>query len=140
MAAPFSNFGQKPMADSYPISIANNQSPVPITGDPLSTPIPVTGTLSVGSDKNPDVVNATTSVTPNTETSLLISGKKSIQVTNRGSVLVKYAFAAGQSGVSYATLYPNGTYSKDGLSSSDDFTFYWQASKPSQRLEILTWA
>lgn len=88
--------------------------------------------------RNPVVTNETTSATPDTETSFALTAPKSIRVTNRGKVAVKYAFASGASGTIYASLYPHESYRQDGISAAS-VTFYVQAERASQRLEVITW-
>lgn len=79
-----------------------------------------------------------TDLTPDTETTFTKGPIKQFEITNRGNVVVKLSYQAGQSGTIYRSLYPNAPYE---VLSIDDQTisFYVQAPAASQRLEIVTW-
>lgn len=108
------------------MAIANNQSPVPVFGTVTTVPGGYTG---------PSVAIIMTSVTPDTETSFTITGKRIFWLTNRGSVILKYSFDAGQSGITYGSLFPGSPLS---FPLGEDITVYIQAPKASQRLELVT--
>lgn len=88
---------------------------------------------------NPQVLNRSTSATPNLETSILLAGVTRFQIANRGSVLVRLAYQVGTSSTIYKTLYPNAPQDADGLSGAD-ITLYVSSPGVSQRLEIERWS
>lgn len=88
---------------------------------------------------SPRVRNYLTSATPNTETTIVLADPTRFTIINRGNVVVKMAYAVGESGTIYLEIIPNAPYSEDGLSGAT-IPIYVQAPHPSQRLEIITWA
>lgn len=102
--------------------------------------VKVTGNLTTtpGGVTVPSNTTHVTDATPNTETVLVLTTIKRFRVVNRGRVNVKYAFAAGQSGVNYSSIPPNGFIEEDGIFNAT-ITLYIQAPSASQRLEVVTW-
>lgn len=88
---------------------------------------------------SPQVLNQTTSASPNTETSILLAAPVRFRIVNRGTAVVKLSFAAGQSGTVFSSLFPNAPYVEDGLSGAT-ITLRVQSPSASQRLELITWA
>lgn len=103
--------------------------------------VKVTGSFTATVQGSTAGLNATvtTSATPNTETNFTVVGVKRFRFTNRGNVMLKYAFAVGESGTNYATLAPNATVDEGDIQSAN-ITVYIQAPSPSQRIEVVSWS
>lgn len=89
-------------------------------------PIPVSGTLTVGSATTPTMTNLSLP-TPDTEVShVLQTDLKQLLFKTRDRKSLKYAFVSGESGTKYMTVPPSGIVVLDGLSFSGK-TLYLQS-------------
>lgn len=88
-----------------------------------------------------EILNETTSVTANTETSIALpSNTRAFKIKlRRGNTgPVKYTFTSGESGTIYEELSGSSAHFYSDLSSAVSWTLYVQSPKTSQILEIVT--
>ena len=100
-----------------------------------ATPVTVT---SLTAD-TPTVANVAV-LLANTEYSYTFpTSTKRYMMANRDSGTLKYSFSSGTSGTQYITLYPGDAAVADLLDTTAGFTVYFQSTKASQTVEILSW-
>jgi hypothetical protein len=63
---------------------------------------------------------------------------KKYRIAARGSAKLKLAFNSGESATNFVTIHPGNSYEESGLNAS--VTVYFQSSKDSEVIEILSWS
>lgn len=101
----------------------------------------ITGTIrgraTVEASTSPTVYNVSVPLA-NTEISqVLSSGTKQFTIRVRGTAKLQLSFTSGQSGITFITVFPGGSYSVSDL--NFDGVLYFQTNKVSQIVEILEW-
>lgn len=102
--------------------------------------MPIAGSTRVGSSAGtPLAANVAMAVADTEYSYSLPSGTTKFQVQNREIGLVKLAFTASQSGVTYWTIFPGCQYWEEGVSAGS-VTLYFQSPTAAQTLEIISWS
>lgn len=70
----------------------------------------------------------------------LTAGTKQFEIRSRASGKLQLAFASGESGTTFVTIWPGNAYKEIGLLLSDVLAVYVQSSRSNDVLEILSWA
>lgn len=97
------------------------------------------GTATIEFPSTPTIYNVTTSATPGTEASqVLTSGTKQLTIRVRGNSNLQISFSVGQSGTNFITIPARASYTITDINFSG--TIYFQADKPSQVVEVLEWS
>lgn len=95
---------------------------------------------SVGSLVSTPLITNLAMATANTEYSHAFgTTARRFQIQNRGTGLIKFAFAPTGSGTLFVTLYPGGVYEEKDVD-CDGLSLYVQSSSAAQVLEILEWS
>jgi hypothetical protein len=89
--------------------------------------------------KNPVNTTVITSATPSTESNFTLVTVKRFCLVNRGTAVIQYAYALGDSGTNYATIYP-GAANEEVNIDDQTITIYVQSPSASQRLEVVSWS
>jgi len=77
--------------------------------------------------------------TANIEQSYILpASTKKFRLKARGNAITKLAFTSGQSGTNFITIFPGSVFEETGLNST--ITLYFQLSKSSEILEVLSWS
>lgn len=120
--------------DGDPVTIVDDE------GDKLDIlpdgSLPVTVTAQILT--TPNIANVAANV-KNTEYSYTfpVSTKK-YRIAARGNAKLKLAFNSGESATNFVTIHPGSSYEERGLNAS--ITVYFQSSKDSEVIEILSWS
>jgi hypothetical protein len=94
--------------------------------------------VNVGAVTNPSINNFNIPMA-NTEYNFAFpAGTKRFLIRCRNSSILKFSYISGQSGTVYVTVPAGSSYSEENLSVAP--TIYFQSSKPTEVLEILSWA
>lgn len=93
-----------------------------------------TNVVSTPTIENVEIVAADTE-----QSHTLPANTKRFTLKNRGTGLLKLAYAAGTSDTNYYTVEPGTTYDESEIR-KDALTFYFQSSKSTDVLEIISWA
>ena len=107
-----------------------------------ANPLPITGNITVGANPadTPNIFNVST-ILANTEYSqALPSGTKHWIIKCReADAKVKFSFTAGNSGSSYITVNIGNFYEAMNVELTG-IVVYFQVSKPTRNVEIITWS
>jgi hypothetical protein len=87
------------------------------------------------------LINNITIAAANTEQSFVLpTGCRQFSIRARNNARLQLAFASGQSGTNYVTLYPGANHKESRIRPiTSPVTLYFQASKTGEIVEILTW-
>lgn len=86
----------------------------------------------------PNIANVTANI-KNTEYSYTFPvNTKKYKISARGNSKIKLAFNSGESATNFVTIHPGNSYEESGLNVS--ITVYFQTSKDSEVIEILSWS
>jgi len=69
----------------------------------------------------------------------LLANTKQIMFKSRNNSLLKFTFAAGQSGTTFITVPEGSTYTLEGIDQTTSITLYFQSPNVSETLEIISW-
>lgn len=117
--------GQKTMAQSVPVTIASDQSPLPVN-------------ISVNEASSVTIDNLSVPLS-NTEVSYAFPSKTAkFSIRSRSATKIQISFISGQSGTTYFTILPGVVWVEDNLDLTA-VTLYLQTNNASQVIEIMSW-
>lgn len=114
----------------------------PVATFAITDPVEVYGEVSVAgiSITAGQTVNVPAPLA-NTEYSFTLAiGIRSFEISARGTAKVQWTYQAGQSGTIFKTLSPGATYERSGLVLTAPLTIYFQTTKASETLEVVTYS
>jgi hypothetical protein len=109
-----------------------------ITGDTVKVEADGSINVNVGAVTNPAIVNFNIPM-PNTEYNYTLpANTKRFLIKCRNNGILKLSYVSGQSGTLYLTIPAGSSYREEGISSA--LTLFFQSSKGSEVLEIVSWS
>jgi hypothetical protein len=103
-----------------------------------SGPAPQSSVAIVGPSV-PTVENVTASLASTEYQYLLPAGTKRFKIQTRGVTTLQLAFASGESATKYLTVPAGACYEEDNVSLASGLLLFFQCSRDSSVIEILTW-
>ena len=103
-----------------------------------SGPSPLS-TVSLQGATSPTVANVTVTLANTEQSYTLPPLTKRFVVQARGVTTTKIAFTSGASGTTYLTIGAGAYYQETDISLAGGLTVYFQTTKPSQVIEIVSW-
>lgn len=88
---------------------------------------------------NPTIENVSIIAADTEQSHTLPANTKRFVLKNRGSGLLKLAYSAGTSGTTWYTIEPGTSYGESEIR-KPALTFYFQSSKNTDVLEIISWS
>lgn len=110
-------------------------------GSAINENNPLPASVTIQGETQPDELEIfnLSALAANTEYSQQLPDNTSkFYLKARGNAKLQFAFAAGESGTKFWTVFPGETYPVDGLKLSGK-TIYVRSSKPNETVELLVW-
>lgn len=126
--------------DNIALASPDGSKKVTVTTVGAKEALDVNVVSAAGGVSTPLIQNVTI-VSANTEQSLVFaSSTKRIRLQLRDVATLKFAFSPGTSGTTYITVPAGSGYEVDNLALSASLTLYFQTTKASTTLEVISWS